>query len=310
MDAPQIESLLSDRALLVATCEALTPHMNGKSMWRLTFLLKELALYPSGESLLPGDREWLESGVRRGLERRRGWQVELERLQHAGVTVIACTDSEYPLNLHLVHNGPPLLFVRGVLRASDRRSIAIVGTRGASPAGLELATQLATDSARRGYTIVSGLATGIDSAAHAAALNAAGRTIAVFGTDVERVFPTENRPLARAIRHHGACISQFFPGTPPRKWTFPARNITTSGLSLATVVVEASESSGARLQAQAALNHGKLVFLIEDLVTGQPWAKEMLASAFNAMPAKHAHTIVNELDRHLKIVADSSFTFT
>ena len=233
----------------------------------------------------------------------------MARLRVAGIAMIACTDSSYPLNLRLVHDAPPLLFVDGELTSEDRRAVAIVGTRAASDVGRALASRLAAGVVKRGYTVVAGLAAGIDTAAHAAALNAGGRTIAVFGTEIERVYPVANRTLAKAISKRGACVSQFLPGTASGRWSFPARNLTTSGLSMATVVVEASESSGARRQAEAALKHGKPVFLVESLVTDQPWAQEMSQSPSNVTVVQDAEQIVDALDDHLAVVADGTFAF-
>ena len=307
METPELEEMLSDKALLVAVCEALAKHMNGPSMRRLTFLLEELALAPGGAALEPEDTRWLADGAKRAAERREHWRTELSRLRAGGVSVIACTDAGYPLNLRLVHDAPPLLFVRGALATDDRRAVAIVGTRKASDRGRDLATRLAAGVVRCGYTVVAGLAAGIDTAAHAAAVNARGRTIASFGTDIERVYPAENRSLASAICRRGACVSQFLPGTASGRWAFPARNLTTSGLSMATVVVEASETSGARRQAEAALDHGKPVFLVESLVTDQPWAKEMSQSPRDVTVVTDVDEIVTALEDHLAIIADDSF---
>ena len=309
MGTSRLERLSSDRALLVATCEALARHMNGPAMRRVRFLLEELVLDPDGLSLYEDDREWLDAGIGRAAARRDHWEAELGRLRDVGVSVIACIDDSYPLNLRLVHDGPPLLFVRGTLVDDDRRAVAIVGTRSASKDGLDLAERLALGVVRRDFTVIAGLADGIDTAAHAAAVNAGGRTIAVFGTDIERTYPAANRGLAKAISRHGACISQFLPGTASGAWAFPARNLTTSGLSMATVVVEASETSGARLQAKAALAHGKPVFLVESLVTSQPWAEEMSTSLGDVTVVREADAIVEHLEEHLRLIADASFSF-
>ncbi len=309
METLTLEQMLSDRALLVAACESLAKSMNGRVMWRLAFLLEELALNRDASALNAEDRGWLEGGLATAAARRDHWEAELARLRAAGIAVTACTDSSYPLNLRLVHDAPPLLFVNGELASDDRRAVAIVGTRAASDLGRALAARLAAGVVKRGYTVVAGLAAGIDTAAHAAALNAGGRTIAVFGTDIERVHPVANRALAKAISRRGACVSQFLPGAASGRWSFPARNLTTSGLSMATVVVEASESSGARRQAEAALEHGKPVFLVESLVTGQPWARAMSQSPSNVTVVQDAEQIVDELDEHLAVVADGTFVF-
>ncbi len=309
MGTVKLENLLSDKALLVATCEVLARHMNGPAMRRLRFLLEELALDASAAPLYPEDREWLHAGIDKAAERLGHWQAELARLCNVGVDLIACIDDTYPLNLSLVHDGPPLLFVRGELTSGDRRAVAIVGTRSASKSGLDLAERLASGVVERDYTVIAGLAAGIDTAAHAAAVNAGGRTIAVFGTDIERTYPAANRSLANAICQQGACVSQFLPGTASGPWSFPARNLTTSGLSMATVVVEASETSGARRQAQAALEHGKPVFLVRSLVTSQPWAEEMSESQGDVTVVNEADEVVERLEEHLANVANAPLAF-
>lgn len=274
LETPSID----DRALLLAQCEVLARSMNGRSARRLAWILDEFALDPKDRRFDNDDWKWFRIGLERAASRAglvERWRGELDRLSRQGVTIVACFDDDYPANLNLVHDRPPLLFVQGDLTKADRRSISIVGTRDASTEGLALAEHLASDLATRGVTIVSGLARGIDTAAHSAALNAGGRTIAVYGTTIDQVTPRENRALARAIQKRGACVSQFLPGTPTGRWSFLARNITTSGLSLGTLVVEASETSGARRQAEAAIAHGKRVFLTEALVNAQPWAAAM-----------------------------------
>ena len=302
-----MSDLLCDRALLVAVCEELVPFMNGSAMGRLTFLLDELARDPGGERLVDTDRHWLENGLSAAASRRDRWEAELNRLSAVGVEAIASTDHRYPTNLTLVHDGPPVLFVRGTLREQDRRAVAVVGTREASSEGLNLAQRIARGLVAQGYTVVSGLAKGIDAAAHAATLNAGGRTVAVFGTPIETIYPAAHRPLANRIVATGACVSQFLPGVRTGRWSFPARNLTGSGLSLATVVVEASETSGARHQAEAALTHGKRVFLVESLVTSQAWARQMEADSTNATVIADADLIVEELEADLSVDDSSVF---
>ncbi len=188
------------------------------------------------------------------------------------VRLVTILDADYPTNLRQIFNRPPFLFVRGLFLPDDSRSVAVVGTREATAAGLRAATTLARDLARQGVTVLSGLARGIDSAAHKAALEAGGRTIAVMGTGIERVYPEENRELANLIGETGALVSQFWPDAPPTKYTFPMRNVVMSGLGFGTVVIEASSTSGAKMQARLALEHGKRVFLLRSLVMSQEWA--------------------------------------
>ncbi len=195
----------------------------------------------------------------------------------AGAKLVTVLDDEYPPNLRLIFNLPPFLFYRGRLEQSDARSVAVVGTRRGSDEGVRRAGKMSWTLVREGVAVVSGLAVGIDAAAHRAALDAGGRTIAVIGTGILKNYPAKNRALAEEIAERGAVVSQFWPTQPPSKISFPLRNITMSGLSQGTVVIEASNTSGAKMQARAALQHGKLAFLVDSLVTQQPWAQEYIA---------------------------------
>jgi DNA processing protein len=190
-----------------------------------------------------------------------------------GLQVLTVLDPHYPENLRAVHDRPPLIFVAGKLTPADTRSIAVVGARRASATGLAQARAIAEHLSDRGYTVASGLAAGIDTAAHTAALASGGRTVAVIGTGLRRCYPPENGALQRRIATEFAVISQFWPDAPPTKRTFPMRNATMSGLTLATVVVEASQTSGSRMQARLALEHGRPVFLLDTLLE-QGWAKD------------------------------------
>lgn len=201
------------------------------------------------------------------VEEIRFWSVE-------GIQVLTVLDEDYPQNLLTVHNRPPVLFVLGQLEPSDARSVAVVGSRAASAEGLELAASIAGDLADASYTVVSGLAMGIDTAAHSETLRRGGRTIAVIGTGVRRAYPKENAALQARLGAETAVISQFWPDAPPTKTSFPMRNAVMSGLALATVVVEAGRTSGARMQARLALEHGRPVFLPSSLVRQHEWAQD------------------------------------
>jgi DNA processing protein len=192
----------------------------------------------------------------------------------AGIMLVSVLDPGYPVNLHAVHDRPALLFVRGELRAEDERSVSIVGSRHASPDGLAHVRRLATGLSQAGYVVASGLAAGIDAAAHAATLGAGGRTLAVIGTGVDRVYPAAHTALQRTIAERGAVISCFWPDQAPTRQSFPMRNGVMSGLTRATVIVEASSTSGTRVQARRALAHGRPVCLSSTLLA-QPWAREL-----------------------------------
>jgi DNA processing protein len=201
--------------------------------------------------------------------------ADLERWDAQGMRLATVLDAEdYPPNLKAVHDRPPILFIRGQITPSDAKAVAVVGARKATEAGTATATRIAEHLTKSGYTVVSGLAAGIDTAAHTAALDNNGRTLAVIGTGLTRVYPPQNHALQRKIAEQCAVISQFWPDAPPTKRSFPMRNATMSGIALATVVVEASETSGARTQARLALAHGRPVFLTNALVERQPWAQQ------------------------------------
>jgi DNA processing protein len=208
------------------------------------------------------------------------------------VTVL---DDEYPANLRLIFNPPPFLFVRGELVRDDVRFVAVVGTRDASEPGLRRARQMSRALVGEGVTVVSGLAKGIDTAAHTEALERNGRTVAVIGTGILRTYPSENKALAEEIARRGAIVSQFWPSQPPARYTFPRRNVVTSGIGQGTVVIEASVASGAKLQARYAVQHGKLVFLVDSLVTGQPWARTMLTESRRAIRVREPREVIERL---------------
>lgn len=197
----------------------------------------------------------------------------INRYADRGIHLVTVLDQDYPTNLRHVYNRPPFLFVRGELHDEDDRAIAVVGTRKASRVGLESATLLATELARKGVTVLSGLARGIDGAAHRGAIDAGGRTVAVMGTGIDRIYPAEHAALAEEIVEAGALVSQFWPEAPPTKHSFPMRNVVMSGMAVGTVVVEAGPTSGARMQARLALEHGKRLFLMRSLVMHEEWAR-------------------------------------
>lgn len=196
----------------------------------------------------------------------------LAEWESAGISVHTCLDERYPSRLRSIHQMPPILFSRGRL-ADERRAIAVVGTRQASENGLRIASAVAKELAANGVTVVSGLAKGIDTAAHRAALEAGGRTVAVIGTGITKVYPAENRRLQEQISREGLVISQFWPDTPPSRRNFPMRNAVMSGYAAATVVVEAPWKSGARIQARLALEHGRPVVMPDQLLE-HDWARE------------------------------------
>lgn len=203
---------------------------------------------------------------------------ELEAAESVGARLVTVLDSEYPANLRLIPNLPPFLFYLGDLDERDARSAAVVGTRNATEDGMRRAARLTRGLVENDVVVFSGLAKGIDTAAHTATLDAAGRTVAVMGTGIAaKIYPAENKPLAaRILENGGALLSQFWPTSAPASWTFPRRNVVTSGSTMGSIVIEASATSGAKMQARIASEHGKQVFLIHSLATSEPWAAKMV----------------------------------
>ena len=185
-----------------------------------------------------------------------------DRIIAQGIQVITWQDDGYPRRLKEIDQPPPVLYARGQLVAEDDFAVAIVGTRRVTPYGRQVTEELSAYLAGNGITIVSGLARGVDAIAHSAALRAGGRTLVVLGSGVDRIYPPENRSLAEQIMGHGAVLSDYPVGTAPEASNFPPRNRIISGLSLAVVVIEAGETSGALITAGFAAEQGREVFAV------------------------------------------------
>lgn len=185
----------------------------------------------------------------------------LSQAAERGVGLITSADGDYPDRLAEIADPPVAFWQHGPLRLIGK-AVAIVGSRTATPAALVVARQLSRDLSVHGYTIVSGLAAGVDGAAHQAALEADGSTVAVLGCGVDVAYPYRHKTLAAAVAATGALVSEFPPGTPPAAWHFPLRNRIISGLSQAVVVVEASERSGSLITARTALEQGRDVLAV------------------------------------------------
>lgn len=196
------------------------------------------------------------------VRQRLDLDAELARVRAAGLTLLTLDDPDYPRLLREIDGPPPLLYVHGEMTEADEMAVAVVGTRHPSHYGREAALRLVTDLAEQGITIVSGLAYGIDSVAHTAALAAGGRTIAVQGCGPDIVYPPSNTRLAADIVQHGALLSEHPLGTRPEGRHFPARNRIVSGLSIAVLVIEAGQTSGALITARMAGEQGRDVFAV------------------------------------------------
>ncbi len=209
-----------------------------------------------------GMREQLARQVLEACRNERWVQQELVLAKEHGADLITWDDEAYPASLRTIHDPPPVLYVRGTLPSAQEPAVAIVGTRLASAYGLQSAERLAYDLALRGITVVSGMARGIDGAAHQGALKAGGRTLAVLGSGLARIYPPEHLELAQTIAGQGALVSEYPMTREPDTYTFPRRNRIISGLSLGVVVVEAAQRSGALITADFALEQGREVFAV------------------------------------------------
>jgi DNA processing protein len=192
----------------------------------------------------------------------RSIESEWERLQKEGINLLCLNDAQYPANLAAIPDPPAVLFVKGALEPRDLVSVAVVGSRAASPMGLIFTERLCSDLGQAGVTIVSGLAVGIDSAAHRGALKVRGRTLAVLGCGLDVDYPRGHGKLRNDISESGALLTEFPLGTPPAPGHFPMRNRIISGLALGVVVVEAAHRSGSLITARMALEQGREVFAV------------------------------------------------
>lgn len=221
---------------------------------------------------------------------------EMEKIERQAAKVLTWDDPAYPPRLLNIYSPPPVLYVKGQLLDEDQWAVAVVGTRGATVYGKEAARQIAGHLARNRITIVSGLARGIDSQAHQAALDAGGRTIAVLGSGVDIIYPAESRKLAQAIVERGALVSEYALGTPPEASNFPPRNRIISGLSLGVVIVEAGERSGALITGDFALEQGREVFAVPGNIFHQKSIGTNKLIQQGAKPVLSVEDILEELN--------------
>jgi DNA processing protein len=201
-------------------------------------------------------------------------EARLHEWRSRGWSVVSILDDEYPRLLRETAGAPALLFTAGELRIGDGRAVAVVGSRKPTQRGCSLAAELTRCLAGAGYTVVSGLAAGIDTVVHQTSLASGGRTIAVIGNGLEHCYPSQNAGLQEQMERDGAVVSQFLPATRPSRRCFPARTAVMSGLTIATVIVEASATSGTRAQARSARSQGRRVLLMEGLLVND-WARDL-----------------------------------
>lgn len=226
------------------------------------------------------------------LEARKSLDLpaEMNRLDEAGVAVLTWDDADYPPRLLTIDLPPPVLYVRGSLDEADDLALAIVGTRRVSAYGRQVTYELASQLARNGITIVSGLARGIDGEAHRAALEAGGRTIAVLASGVDIVYPPEHRQLVLDITQQGALVSDYPLGTRPEAGNFPPRNRIISGLAMGVLVTEAGIKSGALITSNYALEQGRDVFAVPGNITAKG------SDGTNWLIQEGAHTVRSARD--------------
>ncbi len=188
--------------------------------------------------------------------------AEMEKVKKVGAWLLTLKDDDYPDQLKEIPDAPTVLYIRGTLTPADKLALSIVGTRKPTAYGRSVTYKLAQRLVEQGITIISGMAQGIDSMAHLGALDNGGRTIAILGSGIDVIYPSENQKLAERIVKNGALISEFHIGTPPEARNFPRRNRIISGMALGVLVAEAPDKSGVMITVEAALNQGREVFAI------------------------------------------------
>ena len=229
----------------------------------------EAVLRASRDELIQGGcSAQLADAIRRGPDSSacRGLERELNAIERGRIEVRSALDPTYPARLKMIADPPPLLYITGALTEQDELAVAIVGARRATAAGRAMTEELSRDLARAGMTVVSGLARGVDAAAHRGSLAAQGRTIAVLGCGIDQTYPREHEQLRRQIEERGAILSEVPMGAPPHSHHFPRRNRIISGLSLGVIVTEAAISSGSLITARLAAEQGREVFAVPGFV--------------------------------------------
>ncbi len=258
---------------------------NAESAWKAS--PAELSQAGLGEKVL---ERFFEQKSTLDLEKFR------DQIDKQGIRVLNWQDAGYPPHLKEIDLPPPVLYIRGELTPEGCRAVAIVGTRQVTAYGRQVTEELTSVLAPNGVTIVSGLARGVDAMAHTAALKAGGRTLAVLGSGVDKIYPPEHRKMAENILSQGALLSEYAPGTPPESTQFPLRNRIISGLSMAVVVVEAGEASGALITADFSLEQGREVFAVSGNLMAPPSKGCNRLIANGARPMLKAEDVLEALD--------------
>lgn len=218
----------------------------------------------------------------------------------SGLHMTTILDDDYPEQLREIQEMPPFLFWQGN-REMDARAASVVGSRDASALGLSFASEVARRLVESGFAVIAGLARGIDTEAHRAALASGGRTVAVIGTGIRKYYPAENRDLQDRIAKEGLLLSQFWPDASPTKQSFPIRNAVMSGYGCASIIVEASERSGTRSQARRAIAHGRPVIIRRSVLEQAEWARVL-----EPMPSVYVVDEPEEAVNHVVQLSDQS----
>src|SRR3990170_2424268 len=270
---------------------------------------KLLSLFKTPEGIFGAEIDDLLSLEGIGINRAKNikefthWDIvdnQVKVLKNTGITIVNLHNPSYPEMLREIEGAPVVLYTKGDLQQQDKYAIAIVGSRKPSPYGTSVAESIAEELASMGFTIVSGMARGIDSISHRGALRARGRTIAVLGSGLDVPYPSENRGLMDKIAGCGCVVSEFPPGTPPDKENFPRRNRIISGLSLGILVIEATADSGSLITAGYALEQGREVFAIPGNITSLTSVGTNELIKRGAALTRKAEDIVGELAPVLK----------
>lgn len=248
---------------------------------------KDFALFP--EPLSDARQREYDAAAREA-------ERDYDEWMRAELRFVSIFDSDYPHLLLDSVDAPPFMFSKGLL-LSDDRGVSVVGSRHASPQGLEFAQEVAAMLAKRSLTVVAGLAEGVDTAAHQAALDAGARTVAFIGTGINRAYPASNRALQERIAHEGLVLSQFKPDAPPTRQTFPMRNAVMSSYGLASVICDAGEHSGTRIQARQAMQHGRPIIFRQQVVEQTRWAHSYLDK-----PNVYVARTVNDVARFIDAI--------
>jgi DNA processing protein len=268
-----------------------------------------LKRFKTAEAVFSGSRDELLSVEGIGPARARAirafkdWDKVDEILKSAEkeeIDIVSINDEEYPNALKQIEDSPIIIYKRGSLRRDDRFAIAVVGSRRPTEYGLRVTDIIAGELAEAGFTIVSGLARGIDTQAHKAALLRGGRTIAVLGSGIDIPYPPENLGLMRRIERSGAVITEFPPGTKPERGNFPVRNRIISALAMGVLVVEAPSDSGALITARFAMEQGKEVFAVPGMITTGSFQGVHSLLKQGATLVESASDIIRELAPQLK----------